>query len=158
MFWNKPRPKNHPLGVKKGRKSFNPRLFFYLVSFLGDEEPVFGTWFSWKRLQIVMFKYPAVCWNILFTINKSLFSFKSPKIPFIGFAITPVINIFLRTFFFVYKAILSLKLPYKVILGCGEIWRVFWYSLIIFSDYLFICFWKVILSHLGSYQAFLEFG
>ena len=61
MFWNKPRPKNHPLGVKKGQKPFNPRPLLYLFSFLGDEEPVFGTGFSWKRLQIVMFKYPAVC-------------------------------------------------------------------------------------------------
>ena len=25
MFWNKPRPKNHPLGVKKGQKHFNRR-------------------------------------------------------------------------------------------------------------------------------------
>ena len=25
-FWNKPRPKNHPLGVKKGQRPFKPRL------------------------------------------------------------------------------------------------------------------------------------
>ena len=36
MFWNKPRPKNHPLGVKKGQKPFNPKLLFALMSsFLG---------------------------------------------------------------------------------------------------------------------------
>ena len=28
MFWNKPRPKNHPLGVKNSRKPFNPRLLY----------------------------------------------------------------------------------------------------------------------------------
>ena len=27
MFWNKPRPKINPLGVKTGRKPFNPRIF-----------------------------------------------------------------------------------------------------------------------------------
>ena len=27
MFWNKPRPKNHPLGAKNSQKPFNQRLF-----------------------------------------------------------------------------------------------------------------------------------
>ena len=50
MFWNKPKPKNHLLGVKSGRKPFNQRL----LEDIPKQRMIINDLFSTRKLVVFM--------------------------------------------------------------------------------------------------------